>query len=83
MMPSDSSELVNLAKHHLANHSPNPKTVVSHPGAAKDQHIGAYGENLALKPGMTLEADVVQKKLMVWEWIFEPLLAARQKVKVL
>jgi len=32
---------------------------------------------------MTLEADVVQEKRAVWEWIFEPLLAARQKVKVL
>jgi membrane fusion protein len=49
----------------------------------KDQHISAYGENLPLKPGMTLEADVVQEKRAVWEWIFEPVLAARQKVKVL
>jgi membrane fusion protein len=30
-----------------------------------------------LKPGMTLEADVVQDKRAVWEWIFEPLLALR------
>lgn len=49
----------------------------------KDQHIAAYGEKLLLKPGMTLEADVVQEKRAVWEWIFEPLLAMRQKVKVL
>jgi len=49
----------------------------------KDQHISAYGENLPLKPGMTLEADVVQEKRAVWEWVFEPVLAARQKVKVL
>lgn len=49
----------------------------------KDQYINAYGENLPLKPGMTLEADVVQEKRAVWEWIFEPVLAARQKVKVL
>ena len=49
----------------------------------KEQHITAYGESLPLKPGMTLEADVVQEKRAVWEWIFEPVLAARQKVKVL
>ena len=49
----------------------------------KEQSISAYGESLPLKPGMTLEADVVQDKRAVWEWIFEPLLAARQKVKVL
>ena len=49
----------------------------------KDQSITAYGDKLPLKPGMTLEADVVQEKRAVWEWIFEPVLAARQKVKVL
>jgi len=49
----------------------------------KEQSITAYGDNLPLKPGMTLEADVVQEKRAVWEWIFEPVLAARQKVKVL
>jgi len=49
----------------------------------KEQYITAYGESLPLKPGMTLEADVVQDKRAVWEWIFEPVLAARQKVKVL
>jgi membrane fusion protein len=49
----------------------------------KDQHISAYGDKLSLKPGMTLEADVVQERRAVWEWIFEPVLAARQKVKVL
>lgn len=49
----------------------------------KDQSITAYGESLPLKPGMTLEADVVQEKRAVWEWVFEPVLAARQKVKVL
>jgi len=49
----------------------------------KEQRITAYGESLPLKPGMTLEADVLQEKRAVWEWVFEPVLAARQKVKVL
>ncbi len=49
----------------------------------KDQSITAYGYKLPLKAGMTLEADVVQEKRAVWEWVFEPVLAARQKVKVL
>ncbi|OYU13279.1 MAG: hypothetical protein CFE38_03150 [Comamonadaceae bacterium PBBC1] len=49
----------------------------------QEQSITAYGESLPLKPGMTLEADVVQEKRAVWEWVFEPVLAARQKVKVL
>jgi membrane fusion protein len=39
------------------------------------QHIEAYGKSQALKPGMALEADVVQDKRAVWEWILEPLLS--------
>ena len=48
-----------------------------------DQSIRAYGKNVALKPGLTLEADVLQERRKVWEWALEPVLAARQQVKVL
>lgn len=48
-----------------------------------DQSIRAYGEDIALKPGLTLEADVLQERRKVWEWVLEPVLAARQQVKVL
>ena len=48
-----------------------------------DQSIKAYGEDIALKPGLTLEADVLQESRKVWEWVLEPVLAARQQVKVL
>jgi len=39
------------------------------------QAIQAYGRAQYLRPGMTLEADVVQHSLKIWEWIAEPLLA--------
>jgi membrane fusion protein len=39
------------------------------------QAIQAYGRSQSLKPGMTLEADVVQDSRKIWEWIAEPLLA--------
>lgn len=48
-----------------------------------EQGVSAYGQTLPLKAGTTLEADVVQERRAVWEWIFEPLLAARQQLKVL
>ena len=48
-----------------------------------DQSIKAYGEDVALKPGLTMEADVLQESRKVWEWVLEPVLAARQQVKVL
>jgi len=49
----------------------------------KDQSIRAYGEDIALRPGLTLEADVLQERRKVWEWVLEPVLAARQQMKVL
>lgn len=39
------------------------------------QSITAYGQEISLKPGMTLEADVLQERRKLWEWIFEPLLS--------
>ncbi|MFZ6769142.1 HlyD family secretion protein [Undibacterium sp. Di26W] len=40
-----------------------------------EQSINAYGEAQTLKPGMTLEVDVLQDKRRIWEWILEPVLA--------
>lgn len=33
---------------------------------------------VALKPGMSLDADIMQEKRKIWEWMFEPLLALRR-----
>lgn len=40
------------------------------------QTIRTYGEVQSLKAGMTLEADVVQERRRIWEWLLEPVLAA-------
>ena len=45
----------------------------------KQTQIEAFGESYAVRAGMTLDADVVQEERAIWEWIFEPLLAARQR----
>ena len=44
------------------------------------QHIMAFGAAHQLRPGMTVDADIVQDVRGIWEWVFEPLLAihARQ-----
>lgn len=42
-----------------------------------EQNIMVYGKPQRIKPGMTLEADVVQEKRKIWEWMFEPLLTMR------
>ncbi len=41
----------------------------------KEQSINAYGQAQAIKPGMTLEADVLQDSRKIWEWVLEPVLA--------
>lgn len=45
------------------------------------QDIDAYGEKQVLKPGMALEADVMQDRRAVWEWLLEPVLAAGSRWK--
>jgi membrane fusion protein len=49
--------------------------------ALASQQVVAFGESHMLRPGMTLEADIVHDVRGIWEWIFEPLLAihARQQ----
>jgi membrane fusion protein len=47
--------------------------------ALDHQVIQAYGQAQALKPGMTLEADIVQDRRALWEWMFEPLLALKHR----
>lgn len=51
--------------------------------ALQSQTIQTYGQAQALKPGMTLEADVLQDRRAVWEWMLEPALAASGMAKVL
>jgi membrane fusion protein len=48
----------------------------------ESQQVFAYGEPYSLRPGMSLEADVVQDMRGIWEWLFEPLLAIQVKSKV-
>lgn len=48
-----------------------------------EQNIKAYGETLPLKTGLTLDADVLQERRRIWEWVLEPVLTARQQRKVL
>lgn len=44
--------------------------------------VRAFGTDRPLKAGMTLEADVVQDRRSVGEWLLEPLLAVRQRWRV-
>ena len=39
------------------------------------QHVTAFGQAHRLRPGMALEADIVQDVRSIWEWVLEPLWA--------
>ena len=41
------------------------------------QYIEAYGGRKFLKSGMSLDADIIQEKRHIWEWIIEPIRALR------
>jgi len=45
--------------------------------ALNDPFVVAFGENVALKPGMTLRANVLLEERSIFEWIFEPIYAVR------
>lgn len=44
----------------------------------KQQFVKIYGHRQPLKPEMTLQADIIQDRRKIWEWIAEPLLGAVQ-----
>lgn len=44
------------------------------------QTVRAGGQEMPLKPGMTLSADILLEKRTVFEWVFEPVLELRSRV---
>lgn len=46
------------------------------------QTIGAVSESIPLKPGMALEADVVQERRRIYEWFLDPLLRMKRTLPV-
>lgn len=47
--------------------------------ALRRDSVHAFGHAQPLKAGMLLEADVVQDRRAIWEWVMEPLLAANKR----
>ena len=43
-------------------------------------HVMAYGRPQSLTAGMQLEADVMQERRRLVEWVFEPLIALGRKL---
>lgn len=43
------------------------------------QFIHAYGETVALRPGMLLDAEIVKDRRTLIEWLFEPILSMSKR----
>ena len=48
--------------------------------ALESQSITAYGVDQPLQAGMLLEADVLQERRRLYEWVLEPLLSITGKL---
>ncbi|MCX8005346.1 MAG: HlyD family secretion protein, partial [Burkholderiaceae bacterium] len=46
----------------------------------ESQTVRAGGQEMPLKPGMTLGADILLEKRTVFEWVFEPVLELRSRL---
>jgi membrane fusion protein len=44
------------------------------------QYVLSGDQKLALRPGMSVNADILQEKRKVWEWVFEPILSLKQRM---
>jgi membrane fusion protein len=45
-----------------------------------EQQIGTSGQRMALQTGMRVDADLLHETRRLYEWILEPLYAARARV---
>jgi membrane fusion protein len=57
---------------------PEPAYQVS--AVLNDDAVFAYGERHALRPGMTLSADIALEERSVLEWLLDPLLSLRGRI---
>ena len=44
------------------------------------QSVASGAQTLALRPGMSVNADILQEKRKVWEWVFEPILSLKERL---
>jgi membrane fusion protein len=49
----------------------------------KSQSISAFGESHPLKSGLFLDANILQERVALWQWVMQPVYAASSIAKVL
>ncbi len=69
--------LVDVSPHALATGSDSAPPVFEAKVALERPTVDAYGEEVPLRPGMTLKADVVLDRRTLFEWMIEPIMVMR------
>ncbi|MBS7806609.1 HlyD family efflux transporter periplasmic adaptor subunit [Variovorax sp. PCZ-1] len=75
-VPTSAQDLAGFQLPELAQAEPVYSITVS----LKNQSIALYGQPRALQAGLRLEADMLQEKRKLWEWMLEPLYSMTGKI---
>jgi membrane fusion protein len=78
LSPLQATELVGEAVSAAAGSAGEPMYRIT--VSLERQSITAYGQSVALSPGMQLEADVNLDRRRLLEWLFEPILGVAGRV---
>ena len=70
-----------LSPHELRNGLQMEEAVYRVQVKLYEQSMPAFGKELALQSGMELSADIILEERKLIEWLLEPLMAARQRMK--
>jgi membrane fusion protein len=76
--PVNAQDIISGQNYNLASSTQNSEAHFRIRVKLAAQSISANGYIKKLKPGMTLEADIVQDSRAVWEWVLEPLIAVNR-----
>lgn len=59
----------------LFGHQEMPEALYRVTVSLSQQQISSFGQDYPLRPGMALDADILQERRSIIEWLFEPLFA--------
>ncbi len=77
----ESVSATTLSPHELRNGMQTEEAVYRVQVNLNEQSMPAFGKELALQSGMELSADIILEERKLMEWLLEPLMATRQRMK--
>ncbi len=81
LAPSELSPQMRLISSANSQGKGNNQSVYSVEVTLESQFVDAYGKQLALQPGMLLEADILIERRRLYEWLLAPLYSLNESLK--